>query len=43
MRLASQEVKEPLAILRGYADMLNNNEVPADRMSEVAHSLAQQS
>jgi signal transduction histidine kinase len=43
MRLASQEVKEPLAILRGYADMLNNNEVPASKMSEVAHSLAQQS
>ncbi len=43
MRLASQEVKEPLAILRGYADMLNNNEVPANKMSEVAESLAQQS
>lgn len=43
MRLASQEVKEPLAILRGYADMLTNNEVPANKMSEVAHSLAQQS
>jgi signal transduction histidine kinase len=43
MRLASQEVKEPLAILRGYADMLHNNEVPAERMSEVAHNLAEQS
>jgi signal transduction histidine kinase len=43
MRLASQEVKEPLAILRGYADLLHNNEVPAERMSAVAQSLAQQS
>ena len=43
MRLASQEVKEPLAILRGYADMLNNNEVPADQMSVVAARMAQQS
>ena len=43
MRLASHEVKEPLAILRGYADMLNNNEVPADQMSVVAQRLALQS
>ncbi len=43
MRLASQEVKEPLAILRGYADMLNNGEVPADQMALVAQRLAQQS
>jgi signal transduction histidine kinase len=43
MRLASQEVKEPLAILRGYADMLNSNEVPADQMSVVAARMAQQS
>ena len=43
MRLASQEVKEPLAILRGYADMLSNNEVPADQMSVVAQRLALQS
>src|SRR5260370_36192422 len=43
MRLASQEVKEPLAILRGYADMLHNNEGPAERKSEVAHNLAEQS
>jgi signal transduction histidine kinase len=43
MRLASQEVKEPLAILRGYADMLTNNEVPAEQMSAVAQRLAQQS
>ncbi|TMD64411.1 MAG: HAMP domain-containing histidine kinase [Chloroflexi bacterium] len=43
MRLASQEVKEPLAILRGYADMLRNNEVPPDKMLEVAQRLASQS
>jgi signal transduction histidine kinase len=43
MRLASHEVKEPLAILRGYADMLSNNEVPADQMSVVAQRLALQS
>ena len=43
IRLASDEVKEPLAILRGYADMLNNNEVPPDQMPAVAQRLAQQS
>src|SRR6202011_3218212 len=43
VRLASQEVKEPLAILRGYADMLNNNEVPPDQMPMVAQRLALQS
>ena len=43
VRLASQEVKEPLAILRGYADMLNNNEVPPDQMPIVARRLAEQS
>jgi signal transduction histidine kinase len=43
IRLASDEVKEPLAILRGYADMLTNNEVPADQMPVVAQRLAQQS
>jgi signal transduction histidine kinase len=43
VRLASQEVKEPLAILRGYADMLNNHEVPADQMALVADRLAAQS
>jgi len=42
VRLASQEVKEPLAILRGYADMLRNNEVPANQMPLVAQRLAQQ-
>jgi len=43
LRLASEEVKEPLAILRGYADMLRNNEVPANEMPLVAERLAQQS
>ena len=43
VRLASQEVKEPLSILRGYADMLRNNEVPANQMPLVAQRLAQQS
>jgi signal transduction histidine kinase len=43
IRLASDEVKEPLAILRGYADMLNNSEVPPDQMPMVAQRLAQQS
>jgi signal transduction histidine kinase len=43
VRLASQEVKEPLAILRGYADMLSNNEVPPDQMPMVARRLAMQS
>ena len=43
LRLASHDVKEPLAILRGYADMLSNNEVPADQMALVAERLATQS
>jgi signal transduction histidine kinase len=43
VRMASEEVKEPLAILRGYADMLRNNEVPANQMPLVAQRLAQQS
>jgi len=43
VRLASEEVKEPLAILRGYADMLSNGEVPADQMPMVAQRLALQS
>src|SRR6266480_3949306 len=43
VRLASEEDKEPLAILRGYADMLSNGEVPADQMPMVAQRLALQS
>ncbi len=43
VRLASHEVQEPLAIMRGYADMLSHNEVPADEMPLVARRLAMQS
>ncbi len=43
LRLASDEVKEPLAILRGYADMLSSGDVPADQMPLVAERLASQS
>ncbi|HSO93046.1 MAG TPA: GAF domain-containing sensor histidine kinase [Candidatus Dormibacteraeota bacterium] len=43
VRLASHDVKEPLAILRGYADMLTNNEVPLDQIPLVARRLAMQS
>ncbi|MDQ6883713.1 MAG: GAF domain-containing sensor histidine kinase [Candidatus Dormibacteraeota bacterium] len=43
IRLASADVKEPLAILRGYADMLTNNEVPPAEMPLVARRLAMQS
>jgi signal transduction histidine kinase len=43
VRLASHDVKEPLAILRGYADMLSNNEVPLEQMPLVARRLAMQS
>ena len=43
IRLASEDVKEPLAILRGYADMLSNDEVPAAEMPLVARRLALQS
>jgi signal transduction histidine kinase len=42
VRLASQDVKEPLAILRGYAQQLSNNEVPAAELAEVARRLARQ-
>ena len=42
VRLASQDVKEPLAILRGYAQRLSNNEVPAAELAEVARRLARQ-
>jgi signal transduction histidine kinase len=43
MRLASTEVQQPLAILRGYADMLGNNQVPAEDLALVAKRLAIQS
>jgi len=42
VRLASQDVKEPLSILRGYAQQLSNNEVPAAELAEVARRLARQ-
>ena len=42
-RLASHEVREPLTILRGYADMLGRNEIPAAQLPTVARSLADQS
>src|SRR2546423_12890883 len=35
IRLASEEVKEPPAILRGYADMLSHNQGPSDPISRV--------
>ena len=43
VRLASHEVQEPLAIIRGYAEMLSHNEVPAEEMPLVARRLAMQS
>ena len=43
MRLASQEVREPMAILRGYADLLRRHEVPSDKLPEVAQRLTEQS
>jgi signal transduction histidine kinase len=43
VRMASEEVKEPLAILRGYADMLSRQEVPATELAVVAERLAAQS
>ena len=43
LRLASHEVREPLTILRGYADMLGRNEIPAAQLPTVARSLADQS
>ncbi len=42
IRLASDEVQQPLAILRGYADMLTRNEIPADQLPLVARRLAAQ-
>src|SRR3989442_4227038 len=42
IRLASEEGKEPLAILRGSADRLSNNEEPPEQLTVVAQRLAQQ-
>ena len=43
MRLASQDVEEPLAILRGYADMLSRNEIAPSELPLVARRLLAQS
>ena len=43
VRLASRDVEEPLAILRGYADMLSRNEVAAADLPLVARRLLTQS
>lgn len=43
MRLATAELQQPLAVLRGYADMLARQEVPADQMPIVARRLVTQS
>jgi signal transduction histidine kinase len=43
LRLASEQVDQPLAIMRGYAEMLTRNEVPAEQMALVAKRLALQS
>ena len=43
MRLATAELQEPLAVLRGYADMLSRQEVPADQLPLVARRLLTQS
>jgi signal transduction histidine kinase len=43
LRLASHEVREPLTILRGYAEMLARNEIPDEQLPVVARLLAAQS
>ncbi|HYM49363.1 MAG TPA: GAF domain-containing sensor histidine kinase [Candidatus Limnocylindrales bacterium] len=43
LRLASQEVQEPLKILRGYAELLSRNEVPEHDLPMVAQRLLTQS
>jgi signal transduction histidine kinase len=43
LRLASHEVEEPLAILRGYADMLARDEIPLQELPLVARRLQTQS
>ena len=43
MRLATRELQEPLAVLRGYTDMLTRKEVPADQLPLVARRLVTQS
>jgi signal transduction histidine kinase len=43
VRLASRDVEEPLAVLRGYADMLSRNEVAAADLPLVARRLLTES
>jgi signal transduction histidine kinase len=43
MRMATTELQEPLAVLRGYADMLSREEVPAEQLPLVARRLVTQS
>lgn len=43
MRLATAELQEPLAVLRGYADMLSREEVPTEQLPLVARRLVTQS
>jgi len=43
MRLATHELGEPMAILRGYADMLRRNEIPLAQLGTVAKRIADQS
>jgi signal transduction histidine kinase len=43
LRLASYDVEEPLAIIRGYADMLSRNEVAPSELPLVARRLLTQS
>ncbi len=42
VRLATDELGEPLAILRGYADMLSRNEIPAVQLALVTKRVAMQ-
>lgn len=42
MRLATEELGEPLAVLKGYADMLSRGEVPAEHMALVTRRMAHQ-
>lgn len=43
MRLATAELQEPLAVLRGYTDLLSRQEVPPDQLPLVARRLVTQS
>jgi signal transduction histidine kinase len=43
MRLATAELQQPLAVLRGYADLLARDEVPAEQLPIIARRLVTQS